>query len=173
MYKNKKFKVGIILVAVVIMLTIICGVVAAEEQVELETGTIIYVETINDLKPGDLKKGDNVELITTEDVKASGKVVIKEGETVSGRVTDVQAKGSLGKADKLTLEINSVRAVDGTIISLSGKRNIEGDDKQTEAVGGGLFLCAPLLLMEGEEAMIPANTKIEAKVTSSYTINVD
>ena len=53
------------------------------------------------------------------------------------------------------------QAVDGTIIGLSDSQTVEEEDKSTEAVSGGLFLCTSILLMNREAApSLPYNIEL-------------
>lgn len=141
------------------------------KEVTVRAGHIMYVENVNTLDPAKLNTGDNVELITTSDVVVDDVVIIESGTPVTATIKEAQGEGAMGKAGKLTIGINSVQAVDGTVIGLSGTKSLAGESKKTEAVGGGLFLCAPMLLMQGEGVALPAHSKLEARVTGTYDID--
>jgi hypothetical protein len=160
-------------VGIIFGLTLALTSTVGAAEVTLESGTIIFVENVDTLDPSDLNVGDSIDFRVYDDVVVDGYVVINGGSPVSGTVTKAQGEGALGKAAKLTVQVKSVEAVDGTIIGLSGSQTVAGEDKSTEAVGGGLFLCAPMLLMKGEAATIPANTRLECRVMSTKTIRVN
>lgn len=168
-------KKGLLLtvLGIILGLTLVLTSTVVAAEVTLESGTIVFVETTDTLDPSDLNVGDSVDFKMYDDVLVDGYVVINGGTPVSGTVTKAQGEGALGKAAKLTVNVKSVQAVDGTVIGLSGSQSVAGEDKSTEAVGGGLFLCAPMLLMQGEEATIPANTRLECRVMSTKTIRIN
>ena len=174
MNKNSFNRKGILTLVLVFILVLIYSPGSiANDKVNLNAGTIFYVKPIETLDPNNLNTGDSIDLVVIGDVSVDDFVVIRNGTPVLGTVTNSQTKGALGKAAKLSISIDSVEAVDGTIISLSGSKSVSGEDKKTEAIGGGLFLCAPMLLMSGEDAVIPANVKIEVRVVSTYKIKVN
>ena len=53
---------------------------------------------------------------------------------------------------------------------LAGERYVSGDSNTVASAGLSILLCPLFLLMKGEEAVIPAHTKIEARVAGSYMI---
>jgi len=167
--KNKSF-IYLFVTFILIAFFIVSTSVSAKE-VTVHAGKIIYVENVNTLNPSNLSVGDDVELITISDVVVDDIIIIKAGTPVSGAVTKAQGEGALGKAGQLTISVNSVEALDGTILGLSGTKILAGESKETEAVGGGLFLCAPMLLISGEGVELPANSTIEARITGTYDID--
>lgn len=168
---NKK-SLLVLLICCSMFLTLNFSVYASTE-ITLPSGTLIYVETTDTLNPANLNTGDDVSFIVYDDIIIEDTVIINAGTPVTGTVTKAQGEGALGKAAELSVKVNSVRAVDGTIIGLSGSRTVAGQDKQTEAVGGGLFLCAPMLLMKGGGAEIPQGSIIECRVMSTKIITVN
>ena len=149
------------------------GSIASAKEVTVRAGQIIYVENLNTLDPSNLSTGDNIELVTVSDVVVDDVIIIEAGTPISATVNEAQGEGALGKAGKLSISANSVQAVDGTIIGLSGSKTLAGESKGTEAVGGGLFLCAPMLLMKGGGVEIPQGSIIECRVMSTHTITVN
>jgi len=168
--KLKRFNTWLVLIFVFVGVFAMVSNVNAE-KVTVNAGKMFYVENVNTLNPADLSTGDEVQLITVSDVVVDDNIIIKSGTPVYGTVTKAQGEGALGKAGKLSISINSVEAVDGTVISLSGSKTLAGESKKTEAVGGGLFLCAPMLLMKGEGVALAAHTKLETRIAATYEIN--
>lgn len=167
-----KFIIFTLILTFSIVFTVPQGVFAAKE-VKLMAGNLVLVKTTNTLNPSNLHMGDEVTLTVVQDVVVDGNTVIKAGSLALGTVTYSERNGMLGKAGKLGISVNSVKAVDGTDIALSGKMYNEGEDKAALSLGVGLLICLPFLLMKGEKAAIPANTSIHAKVLGTYTISVN
>ncbi|WP_018249453.1 hypothetical protein [Orenia marismortui] len=147
------------------------GVLAAE-KIRLSSGTPVLLQLNDTLTADTVNMGDEVALTVVQDVVVDGKVVIKAGSTAFATITAAEDNGFLGKAGKMGLKVNSVTTVDGTSVALSGTRFIQGEDKSTMSVVVGVFICAPFLLMKGEEAVIPANTTIQSRISGTYTITV-
>ena len=147
--------------------------IAAKETVSLRSGIIFHVKTTRTLMPKYFRTGDTVNLLVTEDVKVDDKIVIKAGTHVRAVVTKAQERGMMGKAGKLGIQLDTVKAVDGTTISLSGGRTTSGKDNSRDALYAGIGLCPLFALMKGEAAFIQANTRIQALVAGTYNIDVN
>ncbi|AZO94421.1 hypothetical protein GM661_04830 [Iocasia frigidifontis] len=156
----------------VLVFVFILNLGVSAKEVELKSGTIIFVETTSMLDPDQLQVGDNVSLIVSSDVLVNNTVVIEAGSPVIATVTSSKESGLIGMAGKLGLNISSVEAVDGTYVALSGSKMVEGKDSTVASAGLSLLICPLFALMKGEDAKIPANTRIEARVISTYQINI-
>lgn len=67
------------------------------------------------------RDGTQVQLHCAEDIQAEGRVIIKKGASVTGKIVDVVPSGSRKKA-LIGFVIQKIEAVDGTIIKLSSER---------------------------------------------------
>ena len=147
------------------------GVVA--ETVSLHSGKFFYVKNIRTLMTNSLQMGDVIDLVVAEDVMVKGKTIIKSGAHATGTVIKASKKGILGKAGELSIQLDTVKAVDGTIVYLSGGRTVSGKDNSMVALSLGVLLCPLFSLMNGEEAFIQANNRIQALVVGTYNIDVN
>ena len=103
--------------------------------------------------------------IVAVDIKdKAGNVLVKQGTPVLTNVVSQKARG-VGKPGTLELEFVSTKAVDGTIIRLTGKTSKEGKDYKGKVLGLGLGLGLTIvwpmlfyLCKKGEQAVIPAGT---------------
>mgnify|MGYP000885547906 CR=1 FL=1 len=175
MVNVKKYYGRPVICALILLLTLFTffQTVLAGEQVELTTGTIFYVETVNKLDPKTLNNGDNVTLTVSADVMVNKKVVIKGGTPVEAVVATAKDRGMIGKAGEIGISVRTTKAVDGSLIMLSGDKYVSGDSSTVASAGLAIFLCPLFLLMEGEEAIISPHTKIEVRVAGSYLIEVE
>ncbi|MEW6215420.1 MAG: hypothetical protein AB1478_09525 [Nitrospirota bacterium] len=139
--------------------------------IQIPAGTRVLLRTIQTLTPKEFKVGDRVNLVVASDVVVDGKVVIKAGDPATGEVTVSKERGIAGQADKLTISVKSVKAVDGTPVIISGTKSVEGEEKMVMAIILAL-LCLPLILIKGGSASIPEGAQIEAMVAAQTTITV-
>ena len=172
MFNNKKLSLGLVML-VVLVVGLLPQAALAKQKVEVSAGTIFYVETPTELNANDLDTGDSVNLIVFNDVKVDGEVIIEAGSPVHAVVAKAEGSGMVGKAGKLKIELRSVQAVDGTNLAIIGSKNITGENNTLKSAGLSYLLCPLFLLMEGEEAVIPAHIKIEARIGGSYAITVN
>lgn len=143
--------------------------VIAEKKIQIPAGTRILLRTLQTITPKEFKVGDRVNLAVASDVIINGNVVIKAGAEATGEVTVSKERGIAGQADKITISLKSVKAVDGTFVPLSGTKSVEGEEKMVMAIILAL-LCLPLVLIKGGEASIPEGTQIDTLVAAQTTI---
>lgn len=143
------------------------------ETVTLSSNTVVHIETVEEINSDRVSVGQTIDLRVKEDVTVDGNVVIEAGTKVRGTIQEVESSSMIGEAGRLTLQIDRTQAVDGTNISLSASRRAFGDDRQMVALGLGIFLCLPALLISGEEAVIHAGTNITAEVIGNYEISIE
>ena len=146
---------------------------AAAETLSLQSGKMVYVKTTRTLTPSSLRMGDTIDFVVAGNVVVDGKTVIKSGSHVTGTVTRASEKGMIGKAGEIAVQLDTVKAVDGTIVYLSGGRTVSGKDNSMVALSLGVLLCPLFSLMNGEEAFIQANNRIQALVVGTYNIDVN
>lgn len=140
-----------------------------KERTTLPEGTVIALRLAQDVS-SEMTEQTPVDLRVLRDVVVDGKVVVRTGWPARGAVATVKSSSSLGRAGKISMKLISAKAVDGQEILIRGSLDKEGDDKVTQTVLLGL-LCIPLLLLEGDDAMIPAGTEVRAYVEQDYEIN--
>jgi len=146
--------------------------VPPQPGVVLKAGTNIPLETISQISSQTMGVGQTIDFRVTRDVMSEGKVAISAGSIAKGQVVRSQAPKGLGKQGFLEVKINSVTAVDGQEVFLSGGQlSEEGDDKATLAIVLGIFICILFLFMKGKDAIVPAGFGFNAAVAS--TMNID
>jgi hypothetical protein len=151
--------------------------VAAQPQLlNLNDGTAVRVRTTAFISSKKAKTGDPLEFRVAADVKIGNLVVISRGAIAHGRVAEAQKNRMLGRAGKLVLAINSVEALNGTLIPLRATHNQRGEGytgkvgdvalgyAERTPLGVGGVAAAPLLLFKGDNADIAHATTFLAYV---------
>jgi len=144
---------------------------------EVNTGTVVVPEgtsftavVLDDLSSQTASEGDAVTLKVAEDVIVDGHVVIKSGAVVKGRVTDAEASGRRGKGGRLRIGLQTVNAVDGQKIRVTGTRGKTGQDKSAKSVSlaaqGNIFAG----MIKGDSVKIKSGTKIEVYTDEDKSI---
>jgi len=165
-------KIVYFLILSLLIFGIFPGRLSGAEQVTLRSGTEVYVETVSSYSSKDIAEGEEINLRVVSDITVDGIVVIEEGSSVVGTFSRADSSSFFGQEGVLELNIRSVVAVDGTNVQLTGNHFARGDDRQMIAIMSGIFLCLPALFISGEEAEIPAGTRISSRVTSNVQIEI-
>jgi len=142
----------------------------SQDKVKLTAGTVVALSIENSAN-SDASVGATVHFRVIRDVTVNDKVVIKSGSIATGTISEVSSSGALGKGGKVAVKLNSVQAVDGQNVYLSGSLDKQGEDKVVLTVILGL-ICLPLLLLNGGDANIPAGTEVRAYVEQDCQIEV-
>lgn len=140
--------------------------------VTIPSGTAIVVSTVDTISSQSAKTGDAVNMIVIADVKKDGLVVIKAGAGVLANIAHADAAGSIGAGGKLSLNVNGVYALDGSLVPVTGTKSVDGKDETTGTVVVGVVLCPLALLNEGDQAEIAANTQFRVISISDVAINI-
>ena len=117
-------------------------------------GTPVNIEFETELRSGSSKVGDEVIAETTDDIfDATGKVLlIRKGAQARGKVTVSKKAGAFGKAGKLEFTIDTVRAVDGTLVPLRGQQSKSGKSNATAVVAVAVLLTPLALFGKGHNS---------------------
>jgi hypothetical protein len=146
-------------------------------DVILENGTRIRLETVNKVSSGINNEGDEISFVVTDDVKLGDTVLIKAGTIATGTVSELLKRGSIGKAGKLTIDLDSTLAVNGKKVPLTGTIIRKGDDKMVLSLALSLLACPPVslvfLTMRGADATLPANFEYNARVDRDTILSID
>ncbi|MFW5700896.1 MAG: hypothetical protein ACOCWM_04325 [Cyclobacteriaceae bacterium] len=148
--------------------------VTANDKVTLNAGTSIILETTSLITSDALMPGELIDFRVKYDVVAGEEVVIAAGTIAKGQITRSQQAKGLGKPGYVEVQINSVTAVDGQTIPLTGGDLYqEGEDKQTEAIILGVLICILFLTMKGKNAIIPAHTEVSGITAGTVFVEVE
>lgn len=167
--KSVCFKPYVILMAIA-MLTM--SFITPGEVVILKAGTTIPLELVSTLSGNKVQSGQMVDFRVLDDIKVNGKTVISVGSIAKGQITRAKKNGLMGNEGELTVEIKSVRAVDGTTVYLSGN-NLSDEGSNRLAISIVLTICCLFgFLIKGGKAEIPAGAQIQGTVTSNVEVNL-
>lgn len=96
-----------------------------------------------------------------QDIKVKDQVVIRAGARARGQVTESKKASMVGIPAKIGVELQSVEAIDGTIIPIRASKTMEGEDKIVLTVVLTL-ICLPLILLKGGDTQMSSGTTFDA-----------
>ena len=79
----------------------------------LKAGQAIALVTAADLLFSSVEDGGKLEFTVADDVKAEGFVVIAKGAAAVGTLVNAEKRKLFGRGGKITIHLDSVKAVDG------------------------------------------------------------
>lgn len=145
---------------------------AFSRAIEVPSMTSLLVATTQTINPSAINIGDRIPLLVVSDVKIDGVTVIAVGARAMARITQAKDAGMIGIPAAVGLALESVEAVDGTIIPISGSRIQEGKDKMFLSIGLSLICCLLFALTKGGAAEIPMGSEIMANTTMKVSVAV-
>jgi hypothetical protein len=120
--------------------------------------TSIYIENTQEIRSKSLVVNQIIPFMVAEDLIVDGQVIVTRGTPVNGRVTRVTPPKFLGRPGDFEVQVKEVESIDGTMIPLVGNVYLEGKDKSTEVIILGAIVFWPILLIKGNEAIVPQHT---------------
>jgi hypothetical protein len=140
--------------------------------------TPVRLRLAQTISSGTAKLNDKVDFEVVEDIKVGNLVVIPQGATAIGTVTEAHPKKSFGRAGKLNVNIDYVRLANGDKASLRAVKGGSGGS-HTAAMTGAVvataivfFPAAPLFFfIKGKNIVIPKGTEISAFVAADTPID--
>jgi hypothetical protein len=150
-------------------------------EVTLRAGTPVVVETVQTLNAKNLSEGQTVSVRVKYNVVVSKHTVVAAGALGNATVSEVQRPGMFGKAGKVELQIQSIQAVDGQQVLVSGMAMIaEGQNRKVLAwsLAIGLFFLTIVggaigFFIKGKNAEMRAGTSSNVSVASDAQVDLD
>jgi hypothetical protein len=144
----------------------------------LPEDTPIRLRLNRTISSGTEKVDDKVDFTVVEEVKVGETVVVPQGATAIGTVTEAKPKGRMGKSGKLNVNIDYVQLPTGDKVALHSVKGGKGGSR-TGAMTGAMvatgilfFPAAPLFLfMKGKNITIPKGTEITAYVAADTPLD--
>lgn len=155
--------------------------VADGSTLTLRAGTPIVVEASQTYNAKNLSEGQTVNVRVKYNVVVTKQTLVAAGALGTANISDVGKPGIFGKAGRMELQMQSVQAVDGQQILLSGMPMIaEGQNKKGLAwglsIGLGIFTfgigLAAGFFIKGKHAEVRAGTTTNASVASDAQVEV-
>lgn len=139
----------------------------------LAEDTPVRLRIAQTISSGTAKLNDKVDFEVVEDIKVGNLVVIPQGGTAIGTVTEARTKKSFGRSGKLNINIDYVRLANGDKVPLRAVKGGSGGSR-TGAMTGAVvataivfFPAAPLFFfIKGKNIIIPKGTEITAFVAA-------
>jgi hypothetical protein len=107
-----------------------------------------------------------------EGVSVGGLVVIPKGSTAVGHVVEVEPKRRLGRAGKLNLMLDHVKAIDGSNLRLRAVSSRKGADKTGTVIVGTVLLSPLFLIMRGKDVSLPKGTSVTAYIDGDRDVSL-
>jgi hypothetical protein len=140
--------------------------------VVIPAGTPLTVAIDQDLSSASVNSGQRISFHLTSDYSEFGHVLISQGTPVRGTVTQATRRKSGGRPGALTIQVTSVRAVDGTYVRLRGTEKVVGKNRQNQAAALGVLTLGIGATKKGLSATIPAGTQYAVFTDAQRTIVV-
>jgi hypothetical protein len=140
--------------------------------VKIQDATTVHLSLTQSLSSATNKVDDPVTFEVTEDVKVGDVVAIPKGSAAMGHVVEAQPRRSMGRAGKLDLAIDVVKAPDGSNVRLRAESARKGDDKTRTVIAGTLLLSPLFLLMRGKDVTIEKGTALTVYVDGDREISL-
>jgi hypothetical protein len=118
----------------------------------------LQVKLERDISSASVNIGDTVTFRMAADYSEYDHVLIAEGTRVHGVVTRVKRRRAGGAPGRVTLNVESVRAIDGQRIPLEGSKSAKGKGRHTQATVLGIITLGLGETKKGLSATIPAGT---------------
>jgi hypothetical protein len=146
--------------------------------ITLRSGTPIVVEASQTYNAKNLSEGQTVNVRVKYNVVVNKQTLVAAGALGTANISDLTKPGAFGKPGRMELQMQSVQAVDGQQILLSGTPMVaEGQGKKGLAWGLsiGLFFLTIIggltgLFIKGKAAEVKAGTTTNTSVASDAQI---
>ncbi len=168
---NRQFIISTLIMSIFSFTGILQIVNAQSKKVKLAGGTIVALR-LESSADSEMTEGTIINFRVMRDVTVDDNVLIKQGALATGIISEVSSSSGLGSAGKVQVTLNSVLAVDGQEVFLSGSVDGKGEGKLGLAIILGI-LCLPLLLITGTDATIPPGREARAYVLQDHQIEVN
>jgi hypothetical protein len=143
-----------------------------EMPVIIPAGTPLTVAIDEDLSSASVNQGQQVAFHLPADYSEFGHVLIAQGTPVKGTVAHVARRSAGGNPGSVTVQVTSVRAVDGTYIPLRGTTKAVGKKRQGQAAALGILTFGIGATKKGLSAVIPAGTQFTVFTDTKRTVVV-
>lgn len=150
------------------------------EDVTVSGGQPVLIKLLKKLDSSSTQKGQRVEIEIARDVLIDSQLVIPKGAKTYGVVTDVSPAGRLGKDGKIALELQGIKALDGTVVPLVfDEKTKQLNESLQWAIGAGLagfIVFGPVgalgaVFVHGKDAIIPEGAEFYVAAGSDVRVH--
>ena len=164
--KITAFRLIALVIAVVFLFQVACAV-----PIKSPDGTIVQVKLLQTLTSGKAQEGSIVRYVVIRDVIVGGEVVIASGARATGKVTTSKGRGWFGKNGKLEFSIESVEAVDKSLVPLrASMEGGSGKSNATAVILGTLFLSVLMIFVNGRDITVKEGTEFPAYIDGNSIV---
>jgi hypothetical protein len=149
----------------------ICVNPCAAEPVRLPAGMSVPLELQHHISASYTPTGSPVYFRVAHDVTIDGQTLIAKGTLVKGRMERATERGMVGRSGSMTLEVDSVPAVDGTIVRVDAGLDKQGRSRGAATVGWTIFWGLPGLVTRGVNPYMEKGAELIAAVTGEADID--
>lgn len=145
---------------------------SAQKKVTLKAGPPVILATVETVSSKTTVSGNTVDFKVVTDVIVDGNVVIPAGTIAKGQASNVSKASAIGKGGEITVGINNINALDGTLVPLSGA-NISASGKNKVGLAIVCGICTLFgFLIPGSQAELPAGSQTQAVVMSNTIVTL-
>jgi hypothetical protein len=144
----------------------------------LYDGTPIRLKINRTVSSADAKTGDNVDFEVLDDIKAGDLIVIPRGTFAIATITEAKPRRNMGRAGRLSMNIDFVRITTGEKIPLRAVKEVRGSTStvaMTTAITASAILFFPaapfFLFLKGKDISIPKGTEITAYINGDISLD--
>ena len=142
------------------------SLIACGQDLVIKSGTLIGVESKEEVRAKNVNVGDLIPFTVTEDVKVGDSIVISAGKKAYAKVLVAKKSGMAGTKGKLKIEWVYCESHSGVKIPLEGEIDFTRKNHTAGAVAAAAIVAAPLIFITGQHAKIPAGYKNVTSVKS-------
>lgn len=174
---NNSTRIAIALFVIITLVTFPTFTFAQAAKIRLEEGTQVRLKLMEAISSATAQDGQVVSFEVLDEIRVNDQVVIAEGATAWGTIVDAEENKRFGRAGKLAVRLDYVKATDGSKIPLRANAEKRGAGKGVStgvavAVTALVFWpAAPLfMLRKGKNAEIPRGFHLQAFVDGDRMI---
>lgn len=104
------------------------------KEILVPASTMVLLKTIRVIEADKATIGQSVKFIAEMNVVVDGHVVISSNAIAVGKISEV-IEATPTRSDAISIEVNSVQAVDGTLIHLNGAEEVITSRLKGESIG--------------------------------------
>ena len=152
---------------------LLCTQMVNAQEVTLKAGTIIPLQSVNQVKSANVDEGQMVDFRVTQDIIVDGICVIPRGYLVKGKVIEARKSSLAGTKGRLVINISSMNLPSGESVFFTNTDvRINGKNRTPLAVVTGLFVW-PCIFIPGTKAVMPSGYDVQATVASNISIKTN